>query len=107
MVQKDSNYSDVSLKFFKKDDEDDVQVGPSLSMAEPDFDQFIRLKIQRVIATTNVGGEQILSPTQILTLSKDMDEPLKLARRIIDLVDCPNRKICVTMRRYNLDQQER
>ena len=32
-----------------------------------------------------------------------MEEQLKLVRKMIDVVDCPNRKICVTLLRYMLD----
>ena len=41
-----------------------------------------------------------------LTLSKDVDEQLKLVRKIVDVVDRLNRNICVTMLRYNVDKPE-
>ena len=34
-------------------------------------------------------------------MSKDMDEQLKLAHKVVDVVDRANRKICVTLLRYN------
>ena len=40
------------------------------------------------------------------TMSKDIDEQLKLAHRVVDVVDRPNRKFCVIMLRYNVDQPE-
>ena len=42
----------------------------------------------------------------IPTLSKDMDEQLKLAHKVVDVVDRPNKKICVTLLRYNVDKPE-
>ena len=40
------------------------------------------------------------------TLSKDMEEQLKLVHKVIDVVDRPNRRICVTLLRYNVDNPE-
>ena len=39
-------------------------------------------------------------------MSKDMDENLKLVHKIIDVVDRANKKICVTLLRYNVDKPE-
>ena len=39
-------------------------------------------------------------------MSKDMDEQLKLAHKVVDVVDRTNRKICVTLLRYNVDKSE-
>ena len=73
-------------------------------MGEANFNQFIRLRNQLVIAAENVAGEENLSPVLIPTLSKDMDEQLKLADKVVDVVDRANRKICVTLLRYNVDK---
>ena len=35
-----------------------------------------------------------------------MDEQMKLVHKVIDVVDCPNRRICVTLLRYKLDNPE-
>ena len=40
------------------------------------------------------------------TLSKDMEEQLKHVHKAIDVVDCPNRRICVTLLRYKVDNPE-
>ena len=40
------------------------------------------------------------------TLSKDMEEKLKLVHKIMDVVDRPNRKICVTLQRFKVDNPE-
>ena len=39
-------------------------------------------------------------------MSKDMDEKLKLAHKVVDVLDGANRKICVTLLRYNVDKPE-
>ena len=35
-----------------------------------------------------------------------MEEQLKLVHKVIDVVDCPNRRICVTLLRYKVDNPE-
>ena len=35
-----------------------------------------------------------------------MEEQLKLVHKVIDVVDCPNRRICLTLLRYKLDNPE-
>ena len=35
-----------------------------------------------------------------------MEEQLKLVHKVIDVVYCPNRWICVTLQRYKLDNPE-
>ena len=39
-------------------------------------------------------------------MSKDMDEQLKLAHKLVDVVNRADRKICVTLLRYNVDKPE-
>ena len=48
-----------------------------------------------------------MSPVLIQTLSKDMDEQLKLANKVVDVVDRTNRKPCVTLQRYSVEEIER
>ena len=40
------------------------------------------------------------------TLSKEMEEQLKLVHKVIDVVDHPKRSICVTLLRYKADNPE-
>ena len=47
-----------------------------------------------------------LTPVLIPTMSKDMDEQLKLAHKVVDILDRANRKIYVTPLRYNVDNPE-
>ena len=39
-------------------------------------------------------------------MSKDMNEQLKLDHKIVDVVDRANRKICVSLLRYDVDKPE-
>ena len=75
-------------------------------MGEADFNQSLPQRNQLVVAADNFLREQDLSPVFQSTLSKDMEEQLKFVHKVIDVVDCPNRTICVTLLRYNVDNRE-
>ena len=75
-------------------------------MGEADFNQFMRLRNQLVNAAENFATEEKFTPVLIPTMSRDMDEQLKLAHKVVDIVDRTNRKICVTLLRYNVDKPE-
>ena len=49
----DSNYLDVKLKVFKKDDHKEFQVVQNLTMGEADCNQFMQLRNQLVNAAEN------------------------------------------------------
>ena len=66
-----------------------VQNIMSVRMGASDFNQFVRLRNQLILAAKHFGRGQILSPIQITTISKDMEEQLKLARKVVDVVDLP------------------
>ena len=66
-------------------------------MGEADFNQFICQRNQLVVAADNFLREQNSLPVLQSTLSKDIEEHLKLVHKVIDVVDCPNRRICVTL----------
>ena len=102
----DSNYLDVKLKVFRKNDKKEFRLVQNLTKGEADFNQFMRLRNQLVNAAENFAREEMSIPVLILTMSRDMDEQLKLAHKVVDLVDRANRKICVTMLRYNVDKPE-
>ena len=107
MVQNDSNYLDIKLKVFKEENKNaEFRLRQNLSMGEADFNQFIRQRNQLVVAADNFLREQKLSPVLQSTLSKDMEEQLKLVHKVIDVVDRPNRKICVTLLRNKVDNPE-
>ena len=103
----DSNYLDVKLKVFKRGHKSRVsRLKQNLPMGEADFNQFIRQRNQLVIAADIFLREQNLSPVLQSTLSKDMEEQLKLVHKVKNVVDCPNRRICVTLLRYKVDNPE-
>ena len=106
MVENDSNYLDVKLKVFRKDDKKEFRLVQSLTMGEADFNQFMRLRNQLVNAAENFAREENLTPVLIPTISKDMDEQPKWAHKLVVVVDRANRKICVTLLRYNVDKIE-
>ena len=72
-------------------------------MGEVDFNQFFRQRNQIVVAADNFLREENLSPVLQYTLCKDMEEQLKLVHKVIDVVDRPKRRICVTLLRYKAD----
>ena len=43
---------------------------------------------------------------QVKLLAKEMEEQLKLTHKVVETVDRPRRKICVTMLRYNVEKPE-
>ena len=102
----DSNYLDVKLKLFRKDDKKEFRLVQIFTMGEADFNQFVRFRNQLVNTAKNSAGEENLTPVLIPTMSKDMDEQLNLAHKVVDVVDRTNRKLCVTLLRYNVDNIE-
>ena len=75
-------------------------------MGEADFNQFIRQRNQLVVAADTFLREENLSPVFQSRLCKDMEEQLKLVRKVIGVVDRPNRKICVTLLRFRADNPD-
>ena len=106
LSKNDSNYLDVELKVFRKDDKKKFRLVQNLTMGETDFNQFMRLRNQLANAAENFATEEKLTPVLIPTMSKDMDEQLKLAHKVVDVVDRANRKICMTLLRCNVDNSQ-
>ena len=105
--KKDSNYLDIKLKVFKRENKNaEFRLRQNLSMGETVFNQFIRQRNQLNVAADNFLKEQSLPPVLQSTLSKDMEEQLKLVHKVIDVVDHPNRKICVALLRYKVDNPD-
>ena len=106
-TKNDSNCLDNKIKVFKREDKNaEFQLRQNFSMGEVDFNQFIRQRNQLVVTADIFLREKNLSPVLQSTLSKDMEEQLKLVHKVIDFVDRPNRRICVTLLRYKVDNQE-
>ena len=106
LSKNESSYLDVKLKIFRTDDKKKFRLVQNFTMGEADFNEFMRLKNQLVNAEENFAIEKNLTTVLIPTMSKDMDEQLKLAHKVVDAVDRANREICVTLLRYNVDKPE-
>ena len=87
----DSNYLDVKLKVFKKDDNKEFQLVQNFTMGEADFNQLLRLRNQQVNAADNFASEENLTTVLIPTMSKDM------AHKVLNVMDRANKKICVNV----------
>ena len=106
-TKNDPNYLDIKLKVFKREDQNvEFRRRQNFLLGEADFNQFIRQRNQLNVAADNFLREQNLSSVLQSTLSKDMEERLKLVHKVIDVVDRPNRRICVTLLRYKVDNPE-
>ena len=75
-------------------------------MGETDFNQFIRLRYQLVVAVRDFSKQEKLPPVQMKLLAEAMEEQLKLTHKVLEVVDRPDRKICVTMLRYKVEKPE-
>ena len=103
----DSNYLDIKLKVFKREDKNaEFRLRQNFSMGETDFNQFIQQRNKLLVAADNFLRDENLSPVLQSTLCKDMEEQLKLVHKAIDVVDRPNRRICVTLLRYKVGNPE-
>ena len=103
----DSKYLDIKLKVFKRENKNaEFRLRQNLLMGEADFNQFIRQRNQLVVAGDIFLREENLSPVLQSTLCKNMEEQLKLVQNVIDVVDRPNRKVCVTILRYKADNPD-
>ena len=102
--KKSFDYLDVKLKVFKRNENKQFRLAQNLSMGEADFFQFIRLKNQLVVAVRDFSKKENLPPVKVKLLAKDMEEQLKLTHQVVEVVDRPHRKICVTMLRYNVEK---
>ena len=100
------DYLDVKLKVFKRDKNKQFQLAQNLTMGVADFNQFIRLRNQLVVAVRDFSKGESLLPVQVKLLAKDMEEQLKLTHKNVEFVDRPHGKICVTMLRNNVEKPE-
>ena len=106
-TKNDSNYLEIKLKVFKREYKNaEFRLRQNLSMGEADFYQFTQQRNQLVVAADHFFREQNLSPVLQSTLSKDMEEQLKIVQELLDVVDRPNRRICVTLLRYKVENPE-
>ena len=105
--KKDSNYLDIKLNVFKREDKnEELRLRQNFSMGKAEINQFIRQRNQLVVAVDNFLREKDLPPVLQYTPSKDMEEHLKLVHKVIDVVDRPNKRVCVTLLRSKADNPE-
>ena len=81
------DYSDVKLKVFKRDENKQFRLAQNLTMGEADFNQFIRLRNQLVVAVRDFSKEENLIPVHVKLLAKDMEVQLKHTHKIVEVVD--------------------
>ena len=107
LSKNDSNYMNLNQhQFLKRDRNRDFRRVANLTMGEADLKRFKRLRNELVFEAENFGRRERLSPVLIPTVSEDTDEQRKLAHELIDVVDQANRKVCVTVLRYNVEKLE-
>ena len=70
----DSNSLDVKLRVSTKYDNKEFRLIQVFTMGEAEFNQFMRLRNQRVLAAENFARKENLSAVVIPTLFQDMDE---------------------------------
>ena len=97
------DYLDRKLKVFKKDENNKFRLAQNLTMGEAEFNQFIRLRSQLVVAVRNFSEEENLPPVQVKLLAKNMVEQIKLPHKVVEVVDRPHRKIRMTLLRDNVE----
>ena len=102
----DSDYLDIKLQVFKKDDNIEFRLVQNLTTGEADLNQFMRLRNQLVIAAENIAEEENFSPVLIPTMYKDSYEQFILSQKVVDIVDRANRKTIVTLLRYKVDKPD-
>ena len=104
--RKDSKYLEEKLKVCKRNDNKELQLVQCLTNGETDFNQFMRLRSQLVIVAENFVRQENLSTVLKTKIPKDMEEQSELAHKAFNVVDRANRKLCVTLLRYNVDKPE-
>ena len=60
-----------------------------------DFNQFIWLRNQAVVAEESSGVENNFSQVRMPKMSKNKDEQLRVTHKVVDVTDCTKRKIFV------------
>ena len=89
----DSDHLRGKLQVVKKNDNKDFRLVQNITMGEADFNQLMRLRNELVTAAENLVERKTCNQFLIPTVSKDMDEQLKLAHKVVDVVDRANREL--------------
>ena len=96
----------MKLKVFKREENKQFRLAQNLTRGEAYLIQFIWLRNQLVVAVRDFSKEEYMPLVQVKLLAKDMEEQPKFTRKVVEVVDRPHRKICVTMLRYNVEKPE-
>ena len=64
------------------------------------------MRYQLVVAAESFAREKKLFPVLTPTLSKDTNEKLKMAHKVVDVVDRAIKKFCVTLLLYSVENSE-
>ena len=72
------DYMEVKLKMFKQDENKQFRLAENLTMGEADFNQFIRLRNQLVVAVRDFRKEENIPSVQVKLQAKDMEGQLKI-----------------------------
>ena len=75
-------------------------------MGEAEFNRLMQLRNQLVTGAENYRKEDNFAPVLIPTMSKDMDEKLKLAHTVVDVADRSNKKIGIDLLPYTVNKPE-
>ena len=73
-------------------------------MGEANCNQFMQMRYHLCIAAEISAREENVSPVVIPALSKDIAEQFKLDHKVVDVMDPPNREICLTLLRYSVNK---
>ena len=106
LAQKRFQLLGCKTQTIQENDNKEFRLVQNLTMGEGDFNQFMRLRNRLVNAAEIFANEKNSTRVLIPTLSKDIDEQLKLAQKVVDIADRANRKICLTLLRYNVHKPE-
>ena len=96
----------MKLKVLKKDENKGIRLAQNLTIGETDFNQSIRLGKQLDVAVKTVIKKENLRPVQVKPLAKVMEEQLKFTHKVLEVVERPHRKICVTMLRDKVENRD-
>ena len=78
---------------FKKDENNQFRLAQNLTMGEADFNQFIGLRKQLVVAVRDFSKEANLPAVQVKLVAKDIEEQPNLTHKVVEVVNRSYRKI--------------
>ena len=100
----DSNYLDVKLEVIKKDANRDFCLAQNFTRREPNSNHNMRLQNLLVIVQENIcrGDEWYSVPNSLKC--KDTDRQMKVAHKVVDVVDRSNTKVYGILLWFNVEK---